>query len=133
MTITVSGTTLTFNDSTTMTTAATGTVTSVATGNGLSGGTITTSGTLVIACPSFNSVGSYVYALITQTGGNVTYTTGQNLSAGTGQSQVQTFFAPNNVRTNNLSGTWRYLNGTGSFNLPPGCVDTIPTLACRVS
>jgi len=46
MTITVSGTTLTFNDSTTMTTAATGTVTSVATGNGLTGGTITGSGTI---------------------------------------------------------------------------------------
>jgi len=46
MTITVSGTTLTFNDATTMTTAATGTVTSVATGNGLTGGTITGSGTI---------------------------------------------------------------------------------------
>ena len=40
-----------------------GTVTSVATGNGLSGGTITTSGTLTVACPSFNSVGSYCFGI----------------------------------------------------------------------
>jgi hypothetical protein len=98
-------------------------------GNGLS----LSSTTFSVACPSFNSVGSYVYALISQTGSSVTYTTGQNLSAGTGQSQVQTFFAPNNAKTNNLSGTWRYLNGTGTFSLGPGCVDNIPTLICRVS
>ena len=62
MPITVSGTTITFNDSTTQTTAGkSGTVTSVATGNGLSGGTITTTGTLIIACPSFNTVGSYAF------------------------------------------------------------------------
>ena len=36
-----------------------GTVTSVATGNGLSGGTITTTGTLAIAAPATQSVGSY--------------------------------------------------------------------------
>ena len=34
-------------------------VTSVATGNGLSGGTITTSGTLTLGAPSAGSVGSY--------------------------------------------------------------------------
>jgi len=37
-----------------------GTVTSVATGNGLSGGTITTTGTLTIAAPSYQSIGSYM-------------------------------------------------------------------------
>ena len=36
-----------------------GTVTSVATGNGLSGGTITSTGTLTIAAPTAGSVGSY--------------------------------------------------------------------------
>jgi hypothetical protein len=45
----------------TITSTATGTVTSVATGNGLSGGTITGSGTLVIAAPSYQSVGSYMF------------------------------------------------------------------------
>ena len=34
-------------------TGGSGTVTSVATGNGLSGGTITTTGTLTVACPTF--------------------------------------------------------------------------------
>jgi hypothetical protein len=43
----------------TNTSSASGTVTSVATGNGLSGGTITTSGTLVLDAPAFNSVGGY--------------------------------------------------------------------------
>lgn len=41
--------------------SSSGTVTSVATGNGLQGGTITSSGTLSIAAPSFQSVGSYCY------------------------------------------------------------------------
>jgi len=40
-------------------TAGVGTVTSIATGNGLSGGTITSSGTLIIGCPSWLSIGSY--------------------------------------------------------------------------
>jgi hypothetical protein len=63
MPITISGTTITFNNGTTQTTAGgSGTVTSIATGNGLSGGTITSSGTLVIACPSLNTVGSYITA-----------------------------------------------------------------------
>jgi hypothetical protein len=38
-----------------------GTVTSVATGNGLSGGTITSTGTLTIAAPTTHSIGSYAF------------------------------------------------------------------------
>lgn len=47
----------------TNTSTATGTVTSVATGNGLQGGTITSTGTLSVACPTWNTVGSYAIAL----------------------------------------------------------------------
>jgi hypothetical protein len=60
MPISMNNTTLTFNNGTTMTTAATGTVSSVATGNGLTGGTITSTGTLSIAPAAYQSIGSYM-------------------------------------------------------------------------
>ena len=116
MTITVSGTTLTFNDSTTMTTAATGTVTSVATGNGLSGGTITSSGTLTVACPTFNTVGSYTYGVVRTTSGNQNWSSGDNMAAGTSNKNVQNCFVTLNgcggyepTGVNELSGTWKVL------------------------
>lgn len=62
MPVSIENTVIRFNDGTTQSTAAgaaSGTVTSVATGNGLTGGTITTSGTLSITAPSYQSVGSY--------------------------------------------------------------------------
>jgi hypothetical protein len=55
-----SGNVLTSNGTTwTSTAPASAGVTSVATGNGLSGGTITSTGTLTIAAPSLHSIGSY--------------------------------------------------------------------------
>jgi hypothetical protein len=74
-------------------TGGSGTVTSVATGNGLSGGTITSSGTLVIAAPSADSIGAYAlgsYGCALTQYGNIfanancfiVYNT-QNTSAGT--------------------------------------------------
>lgn len=156
MAVSISGTTLTFNDATTQTTARTssntvtsvaagsgisvsgstgavtisatggGTVTSVATGNGLSGGTITSTGTLVIAAPSYNSVGSYCNGIIT-TGSAVGNT---NYAAGTGASQMQGM----NVdacgtpsRTNNFSGTWRAMCGSSGVAANSG------TLFVRIS
>jgi hypothetical protein len=118
MPITVSGTTITFNNGTTQTSAGgSGTVTSVATGNGLSGGTITSSGTLTIACPSFNSVGSYCQAFSTGS----TVSSGSDYAAGTGSAQIQSLARHNNdgrVRYNlnnsTLSGTWRWMGGTAS-------------------
>ena len=62
-----SGNVLTSNG-TTWQSSALSAVTSVATGNGLSGGTITTTGTLAIAAPSFNSVGSYVWGTLIKIG-----------------------------------------------------------------
>ena len=123
MTVTVSGTTITFNDATTQTTAPVntnanvtsvsagsgisvsattgaivvsatggGTVTSVATGNGLSGGTITSTGTLTIACPSFNSVGSYSSVYFYWAGASGSVVAGNNYAAGSGQRQMQSLF-----------------------------------------
>jgi len=136
--ITVSGAT----GAVTISSTATGTVSSVATGNGLSGGTITTTGTLVIACPTFNSIGSYAYVITNGNGTQVsaTITAGSNYSAGGGQNQVSTFVAYNNNDTQNytgvagitaLSGTWKWMGGTvsiSSANWP-----SIIAIACRVS
>jgi hypothetical protein len=113
-----------------------GTVTSVATGNGLSGGTITGSGTLVIAAPDFNSVGSYcwvgIYASPVQT-----WAAGASLSAGSGAGQVSNlrFESPDGqvepVRENTLSGSWRVFNRAQSVN--SGSNLGVATLACRIS
>lgn len=119
MPISINNTTLTFNNGTTMTTAATGTVSSVATGNGLSGGTITTSGTLTIACPAFNTVGSY-YADATAYGGPGTtnFSTGSNYAQG---------FNPNQIYVQGGSGTWKVMCATvqaidyGAVSVPLIC------------
>lgn len=117
MPISINNTTLTFNNGTTMTTAATGTVTSVATGNGLSGGTITTTGTLVVACPTFNTVGSYAFGGTNTNGsGTVTYTAGSNYSASSSSTGLKcanfSSSAGNAVQpdySNQISGTWRWM------------------------
>ena len=115
MAITVSGTSITFNDATTQSTAATGTVTSVATGNGLSGGTITTTGTLTIAAPSFNTVGSYVFA----------YTDGTLITAGSnyaGNSKVLCYSVDSGntqATTTAISGTWKWMAATTINNGTP--------------
>ena len=157
MAVSINGTTLTFNDATTQTTARTpsntvtsvaagsgisvtstvgavtisatggGTVTSVATGNGLQGGTITSSGTLSLAAPSYNSVGAYVIGGLSNT---TVLTSGGSYSGGGGGNQVQaSTLAPNSL-TNNLSGTWRNMGGT--YGTIP-CGFSIYSLFVRVS
>jgi hypothetical protein len=135
MPITVSGTSITFNDATTQTTAFTGgggTVTSVATGNGLSGGTITTSGTLIIACPSFNSVGSYAQVMLgAEAGGIQNVSSGSNYSAGVGTNQLSSSGCAGGSEwgnSNNLSGTWKWMGQSRG-----GIGATIQAIACRVS
>jgi hypothetical protein len=124
------------SNGTTWTSAAApaGGVTSVATGNGLSGGTITSTGTLVVACPTFNSVGSYAFCFTTTSG--TAMTSGSNYSAGGGTNQlrscsprwdsgVSTF---NNLDVStNLSGTWKWMGATTYIYTEP------VSLACRVS
>lgn len=110
--------------------AASGTVTSVATGNGLSGGTITTTGTLTIACPTFNTVGSYCWVRLTGNGAAIS--SGSNYSAG----YVQSFSACTGdgdtlgyaTSTNNLSGTWKWMGGAGNSN-----ANGMIGITCRVS
>jgi hypothetical protein len=110
----------------------TGTVTSVATGNGLSGGTITSTGTLVLACPAFNTVGSYVQGVVQP--GNGAVAAGDTLSAGASTNQITALNMTQwdqpfpGTSQNILSGTWRNM-GTG---VSAG-VSTFTFLACRVS
>ena len=140
MPITVSGTQITFNDATVQTTAFTGgsgTVTSVATGNGLQGGTITTSGTLSVACPTFNTVGSYCTGGLQFTGpGTISASSGSNYSAGGSQTQIQSMASRRQLScsgaepfiTNNLSGTWKWMGAnTGAMQ------DIVWSVCCRVS
>jgi len=120
------GNVLTSNGTTwTSSTGYTGTVTSIATGNGLSGGTITSTGTLVVACPSFNSVGSYVYAGMQNMTAGVSG--GSNYAAGTGSDQLRSTTSKTGY-TNNLSGTWKWMSGSIA-----GCDTNVLGVACRVS
>ena len=129
----------------TNTSSASGTVTSVATGNGLQGGTITTSGTLSVAAPSWNSVGSYCLGAYRRDGGSSTnYDT--NVSTGTGDGQLSVYqninwyypciatlfnFTGNSGRQNVLSGTWKLLSSAqGSSSVG---ANYMAVLAVRVS
>jgi len=113
----------------TSSTPAAGGVTSVATGNGLSGGTITSTGTLVVACPTFNSVGSYCWAGFV----SGVPTAGSNYSTGTGTNQVTSWYWQGGIASmggsvNNLSGTWKWMGaGAGGGN------DQYIAVLCRVS
>jgi hypothetical protein len=100
-----------------------GTVTSVATGNGLSGGTITTSGTLTVACPSFNSVGSYCF--VRKSG---SFSPGSNYSFTDTWSGFQSCGFATAGGANQISGTWKVMSGT----VNSGGSDAY-MLGCRVS
>ena len=115
-------------------TAGVGTVTSVATGNGLSGGTITSTGTLVVACPTHNSVGSYASVMFEWTGASGNNTAGSNYAAGAGSKQIQgakwqdTCCGFKQRGTNNLSGTWKIM-----FDVNYAGAQAAFGVACRVS
>ena len=130
-----SGNVLTSNGTTwTSSAGSVGTVTSVATGNGLSGGTITSTGTLVVACPSYNSVGSYNSGYLQSPSSAIS--SGSNYSAGTGVNQltsggqyVNGCGSVSYINTNNLSGTWKWMAGT----VGAGSGSSLQGVICRVS
>jgi hypothetical protein len=127
MPVTIRNTDILFNNGTTQSTAATGSVSSVATGNGLQGGTITTSGTLSVACPTFNTVGSYCFMM--RTTGSAT--PGTNYSAGSSGVISAVLYNLNDVTSwseqNNLSGTWKWMGATTAGSAP------WIAIGCRVS
>jgi len=109
-------------------------VTSVATGNGLQGGTITSTGTLSVACPGFNTVGSYVACAYSVN--NSTMTSGSNYAAGGSLNQIQLYSyriletASSDSTNGAISGTWKLM---GQGNNASGGTNTYLSLACRVS
>jgi hypothetical protein len=123
------------SNGTTWTSAAppSGGVSSAVAGNGIAVSGATGAVTFSVACPSFNSVGSYCTVGDNQGGTGVNWTSGSNYAAGTGVTQfVSLMFSTNActsaleyIRTNNLSGTWKWMSATytggylGTFGL--GC------------
>jgi hypothetical protein len=85
-------------------------VTSVATGNGLTGGTITSTGTLSIAAPAFDSVGAYG----TGTKVNTTYTVNSSVASPSYMNVV------GNGVGGTYSGTWRVMSGAVAY-FSSGC------------
>ncbi len=131
------------NQTVTNTSSASGTVTSVATGNGLQGGTITTSGTLSVACPTFNTVGSYVFGGVDNNNSSNTLSAGSNYSAGSGAMQVRSAillwnFGYNDVNfanwnsSVNLSGTWKWMGANNGTSVSNNGL-AMAGLFCRVS
>jgi hypothetical protein len=118
------------------TSGGSGSVTSVATGNGLQGGTITTSGTLSLAAPGYNTVGSYTTARgWSNSGGTYTYVAGSNYSAGynspgtlTGETYISGAFV-----NGAISGTWRMMNYTNAVGTCGGVSAGPSMLVCRVA
>lgn len=124
----LNGTGVTFSNGSTQSVAwpgNTGTVTSVATGNGLQGGTITSSGTLSIAAPGFNTVGSYVTGYVYVIAG---LSSAASVAAGSGTGQVQSYTG--STLQNNLSGTWRWMGASVAAN---PCGATGVGVYCRIA
>lgn len=105
------------------------------------GNGIGTSGTqLVVACPAFNSVGSYAQTIMKADG--TTNNAGSNYSAGSGNNQVQATSLRCSTAlalkedptqqvgintTNSLSGTWKWMSATTYL------YEYTLGLSCRVS
>lgn len=113
-----------------------GTVTSITAGNGLQGGTITSSGTISLAAPSFNSVGSYTLGVFQIDGSLLSnaLVSGSNYSAGSSIGQIENggFKAGGTEPyfVNNLSGTWKWMSAGISIG---GNGERVYGVVCRVS
>ncbi len=134
------GNILTSNGSTWVSSApAGGGVTSAVAGNGISVSGATGAVTFAVACPTFNTVGSYAGAGSTSVTG-FNFTSGSNYSVGSGNGQMRSGASASDgsgagfysVTSNNLSGTWKWMSA--SYTTPSGTGDTsIVGVACRVS
>ena len=112
---------------------APGGVTSAVAGNGIAVSGATGAVTFSAAAPSFNSVGSYVWAKI-QNNSATTITSGNNYATGTADLQIMSAvgWPSGSIYTavNNLSGTWKYMGATVT---PSGCINQLSALFVRVS
>jgi hypothetical protein len=88
-------------------------------GNGIS----VSSGTVAVAAPSFNSVGSYCFVLLNFF--NPGPTAGSNYSPGTGQNQLQAVswnVSGSPQQSNVLSGSWKYMAANASAQSDLLCI-----------
>lgn len=101
------------SNGTTWTSAAppSGGVTSAVAGNGVAVSAATGAVTFSAAAPTFNSVGSYVQGYAYRTGSNIS--SGDTFAAGVSNNQVGSYGGAYSGAVNNLSGTWRWMGGTG--------------------
>ena len=130
MAVTVSGTGITFNDATTQTTAATSGVTSAVAGNGIAVSGSTGAVTFSQACPTGQSVGSYMIATrgpLTSMVQNDNYASLSQYAWSLSQISCDNIVSYSNTYQGALSGTWKWLSpSTGNgFNWT--------SLVCRVS
>jgi hypothetical protein len=118
----------------TITNSNTGTVTSVATGNGLSGGTITTSGTLTLGAPGSNTIGSYIYGTrYLNYNSSMSTSYGSDYAAGSGTQQIRVTYYGNNLGiTGLISGTWRWMGANNSLSTSC-CPSGIVAILVRVA
>jgi hypothetical protein len=125
-----------------------GTVTSVATGNGLSGGTITSTGTLALACPAGNTVGSYASVFCQRVVASpVSVTLGSNYAAGGSHNQLTTYsiyadgvdgsgnggitaYNSDFGSAGSISGTWKWMSKSITT---PNDGQGLLGIGCRVS
>ena len=127
-----SGNVLTSNGTTWTSTAlpSGGGVTSAVAGNGVAVSASTGAVTFSASCPSFNSVGSYVFIQGGTLGLTTTFNSGSNYAAGGGTGQLATSMlfwdgsAMQYVGLNTISGTWKWMNSSisdGNIHLGIGC------------
>jgi hypothetical protein len=118
--------------------SSSGGVTSAIAGNGIAVSGATGAVTFSVACPTFNTVGSYAGAgSDSVTGFNLT--AGSNYSVGSGNGQMRSGAVASDgtngfypLTNNNLSGTWKWMSAT--YSTPSGTGTTyIIGVACRVS
>ena len=115
-----SGNVLTSNGTTWTSTAlpSGGGVTSAVAGNGVAVSASTGAVTFSASCPSFNSVGSYVFIQGGTLGLTTTFNSGSNYAAGGGTGQLATSMlfwdgsAMQYVGLNTISGTWKWMNSS---------------------
>jgi hypothetical protein len=110
MAITVSGTSITFNDATTQTTAAVAGVTSAVAGSGIAVSGATGAVTFSQACPTAYAVGSYTWGTAgTARTNNTNYSNFyQPIMAIGGCPNVLTYV----ISAGSLSGTWKWMSAT---------------------
>ena len=121
MAVTINGTAgITFNNATTQAAAVTA-------GNGIS----VASAVVAVACPTFNTVGSYCM-IGTILADNTSNTPGANYSVGTGTGQIQSACInfTTLAQSNNLSGTWKWMGSAGTGG-EGGTISA--AIGCRVS